>query len=75
MAVQPGVVWDLVEYPKDRFSHDAAPFFFSLQTLVLSVVFVEAVVVIIRQTNHFRVTRALRPMFLLDSYYVRGVRR
>ena len=37
--------------------------------------FISGIGVIIQQTNHFRVTRALRPMFLLDAYYARGVRR
>lgn len=37
--------------------------------------FIESVVVLIRQTNHFRVTRALRPLFLIDTHYFRGVRR
>ncbi|XP_064612254.1 LOW QUALITY PROTEIN: two pore channel protein 1-like [Liolophura sinensis] len=46
-----------------------------LKSLTLSIMFVEAIVVLIRQTNHFRVTRALRPLFLLDSYYCRSVRR
>ena len=36
---------------------------------------ISEIVVIIRQTNHFRVTRALRLMFLLDAYYAPGVRR
>ncbi|ESO09869.1 hypothetical protein HELRODRAFT_167687 [Helobdella robusta] len=40
--------------------------------VVLVVMFVEAVVVIIRQSNHIRVTRALRPLFLLDIHYCRG---
>ncbi|XP_050548502.1 two pore calcium channel protein 1-like, partial [Daktulosphaira vitifoliae] len=35
----------------------------------------EAFVVLIRQTSHFRVTRALRPIFLVDSHYLGGVRR
>jgi two pore calcium channel protein 1 len=37
--------------------------------------FVEAVVVLVRGNNHFRVTRALRPIFLIDNYYCGGVRR
>lgn len=39
------------------------------------VMLIEAVVVMVRQSNHFRVTRALRPLFLLDTYYCRGIRR
>ena len=45
------------------------------QAIILVVMFAEAVTVMIRQTNHIRVTRALRPVFVLDSYYCRGVRR
>lgn len=41
----------------------------------LAVMIAEAIVVLARQTTHFRVTRALRPLFLLDCYYCRGVRR
>jgi len=36
---------------------------------------VEALVVMVRQDNHFRITRILRPFFLLDVHYMRGVRR
>ncbi|XP_059149690.1 two pore channel protein 1-like [Physella acuta] len=35
----------------------------------------EAIVVLVRQTNHFRVTRALRPLFLIHTHYCQGVRR
>jgi len=45
------------------------------QVVVLSVVFVEAIVVLVRSQNHVRVTRALRPLFLIDSHYCFGVRR
>lgn len=45
------------------------------KAVALVVMFIEAIVVIIRQSNHIRVTRALRPIFLLDSNYCRGVRR
>lgn len=37
--------------------------------------FLEAVIVVIRQSSHFRVTRALRPIFLVDTKYCGGVRR
>uniref|UniRef100_A0A8C2ZJ13 Voltage-dependent calcium channel protein TPC1 n=1 Tax=Cyclopterus lumpus TaxID=8103 RepID=A0A8C2ZJ13_CYCLU len=37
--------------------------------------FVEAIVVLIRQTSHVRVTRALRPIFLVDCRYCGAVRR
>lgn len=36
---------------------------------------IEALVVLVRQDSHFRVTRALRPFFLVDNYYFNGVRR
>ncbi|XP_018323604.1 two pore calcium channel protein 1-like isoform X2 [Agrilus planipennis] len=42
-------------------------------TLVIMVV--EALVVLIRQSSHFRVTRALRPIFLVDTRAMGGVRR
>lgn len=35
----------------------------------------ESIVVLVRQSSHFRVTRALRPIFLLDNKYFGGVRR
>ncbi|XP_076472935.1 two pore calcium channel protein 1-like isoform X2 [Babylonia areolata] len=35
----------------------------------------ESIVVLVRQTNHFRVTRALRPIFLIHSHYCKGMRR
>jgi len=37
--------------------------------------FVEAIVVLGRNKSHFRVTRALRPLFVLDSNLSVGVRR
>ncbi|KAM9810932.1 LOW QUALITY PROTEIN: two pore channel protein 1 [Neosynchiropus ocellatus] len=42
---------------------------------VLKLQFVEAIVVLIRQTSHMRVTRALRPIFLVDCRYCGAVRR
>lgn len=45
------------------------------QTCVLLLQFVEAIVVLIRQTSHVRVTRALRPIFLVDCRYCGAVRR
>lgn len=45
------------------------------QTCVLLLQFVEAIVVLIRQTSHLRVTRALRPIFLVDCRYCGAVRR
>ena len=37
--------------------------------------FIEALIVLVRQSSHFRVTRALRPIFLVDTKYCGGVRR
>ncbi|XP_069817522.1 two pore channel protein 1 isoform X1 [Dendropsophus ebraccatus] len=46
-----------------------------LKSSVLLVQFIEAIVVLIRQTSHVRVTRALRPIFLVDCRYCGAVRR
>nr|DBA22831.1 TPA: hypothetical protein GDO54_013826 [Pyxicephalus adspersus] len=46
-----------------------------LKSGVLLVQFVEAIVVLVRQTSHVRVTRALRPIFLVDCRYCGAVRR
>lgn len=46
-----------------------------VKTCVLKLQFVEAIVVLIRQTSHVRVTRALRPIFLVDCRYCGAVRR
>uniref|UniRef100_A0A8C0AEV8 Voltage-dependent calcium channel protein TPC1 n=1 Tax=Bos mutus grunniens TaxID=30521 RepID=A0A8C0AEV8_BOSMU len=46
-----------------------------VKTSVLVVQFVEAIVVLVRQTSHMRVTRALRCIFLVDCRYCGGVRR
>lgn len=46
-----------------------------VQLTILLLMFVEALVVAARQTNHFRVLRALRPIFLIDNHYLGGVRR
>ena len=37
--------------------------------------YVEAIVVIARDKNHIRITRALRPLFFFDSFYLGGTRR
>ncbi|KAK3863168.1 hypothetical protein Pcinc_031021 [Petrolisthes cinctipes] len=39
------------------------------------VMIVDAIIVIVRRKTHFRVTRALRPIFFVDSRYLGGVRR
>jgi two pore calcium channel protein 1 len=44
-------------------------------TVMLCVMFVEALVVLIRQESHLRITRALRPVFFIDTYLMIGVRR
>ena len=46
-----------------------------MQMIVLIVMFVEAIVVVARQESHIRVTRALRPVFLIDNVLMDGVRR
>ncbi|XP_067137462.1 two pore calcium channel protein 1-like [Centruroides vittatus] len=55
------------------------PFFSHPRTVIKLVVvvtmIVESLVVLLRQTSHFRITRALRPIFLIDNHYCKGVRR
>ncbi|XP_036385875.1 two pore calcium channel protein 1-like [Megalops cyprinoides] len=46
-----------------------------VKTGVLLLQFVEAIVVLVRQTSHMRVTRALRPIFLVDCRYCGAMRR
>ena len=46
-----------------------------VKAVTLGIMLAEAVVVLVRQSSHFRVTRALRPIFLLDNKYLGGVRR
>ncbi|XP_063769368.1 two pore channel protein 1 isoform X1 [Pseudophryne corroboree] len=46
-----------------------------LKSCVFLLQFVEAIVVLVRQTSHVRVTRALRPIFLVDCRYCGAVRR
>ncbi|XP_065336361.1 two pore calcium channel protein 1-like isoform X1 [Cloeon dipterum] len=47
----------------------------AIKGLTLIIMVVEACVVIVRQSSHFRVTRALRPIFVIDNKYSGGVRR
>ncbi|XP_077995926.1 two pore calcium channel protein 1-like [Glandiceps talaboti] len=47
----------------------------AIKSATLLVMYAEAIVVLVRQTSHFRVTRALRPIFLIDTQYCGGVRR
>ena len=46
-----------------------------VKAFTLVIMLAEAIVVLVRQSSHFRVTRALRPIFLVDNYYFGGVRR
>ncbi|XP_062513296.1 two pore channel protein 1-like [Corticium candelabrum] len=46
-----------------------------LKLFLIGIMYVEVIVILIRFRNHIRVFRALRPVFLLDSHYCRGVRR
>lgn len=46
-----------------------------LQCITLVIMFLEAMTVLVRQSSHFRVTRALRPIFLVDTKCFGGVRR
>lgn len=48
---------------------------FFLQCITLAIMFLEAMTVLVRQSSHFRVTRALRPIFLVDTKCFGGVRR
>lgn len=45
------------------------------KAVMIILMLVESIVVLVRQTNHFRVTRALRPLFLIHTHYCQGVRR
>lgn len=47
----------------------------AIKCLTLLVMFLEAVVVLIRRSSHFRVTRAFRPIFLIDTRSFGAVRR
>lgn len=46
-----------------------------LQCITLTIMVLEAITVLIRQSSHFRVTRALRPIFLVDTRACGAVRR
>jgi two pore calcium channel protein 1 len=50
-------------------------YFIYFQGVTLLIMVVEACVVLLRQSSHFRVTRALRPIFVLDNRRCGGVRR
>ncbi|XP_014225608.1 two pore calcium channel protein 1-like isoform X2 [Trichogramma pretiosum] len=46
-----------------------------LKCITLFVMFIEVLIVLVRQSSHYRVTRALRPIFLIDTKYCGNVRR
>jgi len=46
-----------------------------IKAVTLLVMIIEALVVMVRNTSHFRVTRALRVLFVIDTHFCRGVRR
>ncbi|XP_030757236.1 two pore calcium channel protein 1-like isoform X2 [Sitophilus oryzae] len=46
-----------------------------VKCITLIIMVIEAIVVLIRQSSHFRVTRALRPIFLVDTRACGAVRR
>ncbi|CAB3981741.1 two pore calcium channel 1 isoform X2 [Paramuricea clavata] len=46
-----------------------------VKALLIITMTTEIIVVLIRNDSHVRVTRAARPLFLLDTYYFGGVRR
>ena len=45
------------------------------QTILLIAMGIDAIVVLIRQKGHIRITKAFRPVFFIDSHYIFGVRR
>ncbi|CAD5121091.1 DgyrCDS9631 [Dimorphilus gyrociliatus] len=47
----------------------------AIKAMALAIMIVEAIVVIARNKSHFRVTRCIRPLFLLDCFYCTGLRR
>ncbi|KAF3850881.1 hypothetical protein F7725_012653 [Dissostichus mawsoni] len=59
----------------DVYVHATLELLALVMSCVLLLQFVEAIVVLIRQTSHVRVTRALRPIFLVDCRYCGAVRR
>ncbi|CAG9770850.1 unnamed protein product [Ceutorhynchus assimilis] len=46
-----------------------------IKCVTLKIMVVEAIIVLIRQSSHFRVTRGLRPIFLVDTRACGAVRR
>ncbi len=45
------------------------------KAMAFVVLFVEVLIVLVRGTVHMRVTRLVRPVFLVDCYYAHNVRR
>jgi two pore calcium channel protein 1 len=43
--------------------------------MALVVLFFEVLIILVRGTVHMRVTRLVRPVFLVDCYYAHNVRR
>ena len=62
----------LFSLPLPHFTWCSSP---SLQTIMLFVMLAEVIAVLIRQQSHVRVTRALRPVLLIDTYLMYRVRR
>lgn len=56
---------------KAFFSHARTSF----KVLTLTMMIIEATVVMFESKSHFRVIRALRPVFLVDSHYCSETRR
>ncbi|XP_019852736.1 PREDICTED: two pore calcium channel protein 1-like isoform X2 [Amphimedon queenslandica] len=46
-----------------------------IAAIILIVMYIEAMVILFQQSNHFRITRCLRIVFFVDSYILVGVRR
>lgn len=44
-------------------------------TVLLIVMYIEAIVVLVRANNHVRITRTLRPFFFIDTHLMGGLRR
>jgi two pore calcium channel protein 1 len=42
--------------------------------IILIMMLIEAIIVIVRKSSHYRFTRALRPVFILDTQYGQRVR-
>src|SRR5690606_4911940 len=47
----------------------------SIKFCTVVIMLVEAVCVLVTRNSHFRITRSLRPVFLVDSHYCSGIRR